>query len=92
MVRDYYARVPLSLGMAKNEAGKTLFVFDFDHTLVNFNSDTWVGDALGSGALEKVKADMSDWWSKWREFVNRLLAQLHSEGASREHILDQMKK
>lgn len=78
--------------MANSEAGRTLFVFDFDNTLVNSNSDTWVGDALGSAALEKVKAGMSDWWDKWREFVNRLLAQLHSEGASREDILGHMKK
>lgn len=78
--------------MANSEARKTLFVFDFDNTLVNSNSDTWVGDALGSDAMEKVKADMNDWWDKWREFVNRLLAQLHSEGASREDILGHMKK
>lgn len=74
------------------EQGKTLFVFDFDKTLVDDNTDTWVGNALGSAAVEKVQAEMSDWWCKWREFVNRVLTQLHSEGASREDILEHMKK
>lgn len=69
-----------------------LFVFDFDHTLVNNNTDTWVGDALGSEAHEKVKARMSDWWQRWREFVNNIMLQLHSEGASPTAILEHMKK
>lgn len=71
---------------------RTLFVFDFDYTLVDDNADTWVGDTLGSTAVEKVKSEMSDWWHEWREFVNRILSQLHSEGASREDILEHMKK
>ena len=77
--------------MAK-ERGRTLFVFDFDYTLVNDNADTWVGGTLGSKALEVVKAEMKDWWQDWREFVNRLLQQLHVEGASRADILEHMKK
>ena len=74
------------------EGARTLFVFDFDYTLVDDNADTWVGDTLGSAAVEKVKGEMSNWWHEWREFVNRILSQLHSEGASREDILEHMKK
>ena len=74
------------------EEKKQLFVFDFDNTLVNGNADTWVGVALGSGAMEVVKKEMRNWWHEWREFVNRLLLQLHKEGASRDDIVRQMKK
>ena len=69
----------------------TLFVFDFDYTLVDGNTHTWVGHAV-SGAMERVQAEMSDWRYKWREFGDRLLAQIHREGASREDILQHMKK
>lgn len=72
--------------------GKVLFVFDFDNTLVNDNSDTWVGGTLGSEAHEKVKVWMSDWWHQWRDFVNHIMMQLHKEGASRTDILEHMKK
>ena len=72
--------------------GTTLFAFDFDETLVDGTAETWVGRAAGSGAVERVQADMSDWWYEWREFVNRLMVLLHSEGVSREDILQHLKK
>ena len=78
--------------MSYRKMGKTtLFVFDLDDTLVDGNADTWVGHAV-SGAVERVRAEMSDRGYKWREFENRLLALLHREGASREDILQHMKK
>lgn len=74
------------------EKGRKLFVFDFDNTLVNDNTDTWVGGTLGSNALDIVKNEMSDWWNDWRQFVNKLLLQLHYEGASPLDIFNHMKK
>ena len=67
-------------------------MFDFDNTLVNGNADTWVGGTLSSGAMEAVKAEMSNWYHDWREFINKLLLQLHREGASHDDILVHMKK
>ena len=72
--------------------GRKLFVFDFDYTLVNDNADTWVGGTGGGGAVEKVKAEMSKWYHDWRDFVNKVLLQLHREGASRDDIVGHMRK
>ena len=43
---------------------KLLVVFDFDHTLVDANTDTWV-TKLGDEALHRVQATWEEKFSCW---------------------------
>ncbi|MEW5308976.1 MAG: hypothetical protein WDW38_000893 [Sanguina aurantia] len=67
-----------------------LVVFDFDHTIVDDNSDTFIYSAAPSGGLPRsVQALCRE--GHWTEFMNDTFAHLHSQGVSTERMLDTLR-
>ncbi|KAG1679772.1 hypothetical protein FOA52_012683 [Chlamydomonas sp. UWO 241] len=62
-------------------SGRVLVAFDFDHTVVDANSDTWVYKALPSGALpDDIKALYQP--GQWTRFMNDVFEHCHQEGVT----------
>lgn len=72
-------------------AGQMLFVFDFDDTLVEGLSDTWVlQTAPDLAALDITK--LYDQYGCWCKMMNDLMQLIHERGHGREDVLTCMKK
>jgi pyridoxal phosphate phosphatase PHOSPHO2 len=57
-----------------------LVVFDFDHTVVDANTDTWILRTMPQG-LPPALVDSYE-HGKWTEYMDRVLQHLHSVGVS----------
>ena len=75
--------------------GRVLFAFDFDHTLVDGNTDTWVwavplpgGRRLANEKIRELRKENA----VWADFMNHLFRLLRKEGAGRDDILEHMSK
>lgn len=60
----------------------TLIVFDFDWSLIDCNSDTWVVDKLG--AMERMKSFQGT--LPWTQLMDRMMTELHNDGRTLEDI------
>lgn len=77
------------------EKKRTLFVFDFDNTLVEGNSDSWLWTApLPGGRVlpEEAVSQLRQKHSQWTEFMNHVMGLLHDEGVRQTAIVEHMKK
>ncbi|KAI4830860.1 hypothetical protein KUCAC02_002464 [Chaenocephalus aceratus] len=64
---------------------KTLMVFDFDHTVVDDNSDTWVIRSLPSQTLpDSVKKSYRK--GHWTEFMGRVMKYIGEQEVSPDSI------
>lgn len=64
---------------------KTLVVFDFDHTLVDDNSDTWVLGCLPDQTLpDPVKNSYQK--GRWTEYMGRVMAYIGDRSVTRDQI------
>uniref|UniRef100_A0A146QMI9 Phosphoethanolamine/phosphocholine phosphatase n=1 Tax=Fundulus heteroclitus TaxID=8078 RepID=A0A146QMI9_FUNHE len=64
---------------------KLLMVFDFDHTVVDDNSDIWVLNCLPDQTLPaSVKASYRD--GHWTEYMGRVMAYIGDQGISPDRI------
>lgn len=80
---------------------RTLFVFDFDHTLVDDNTDTWVmrvRPALGlleslAGAMQ-TEVDVCGRKQRpcWTELMDSALGRIHAAGCGSEELLAHMRR
>lgn len=63
------------------QPGRTLFAFDFDHTVVDGNTDTWVTKALPGG---DIPSDIKNSYQNghWTKYMQRVLAHLHAAGVT----------
>ncbi|KAL6760426.1 putative phosphatase-domain-containing protein [Haematococcus lacustris] len=81
-----------SLGMAQHHHTKTLVVFDFDHTVVDDNSDTFIYRALPGGVLPgSVKALCRP--GEWTAFMQEVLLHAAQQGVGPQelrHVLQQI--
>lgn len=59
---------------------KVLFVFDFDHTLIDFNCDTWVMNLLPQLNFEDEMHEKRKQFPDWTDFMNHLTDLLHQSG------------
>lgn len=69
---------------------RALFVFDFDHTLVDDNTDTWVMKLRPDLGLEKRLRDLRRQFSCWTDLMDHIFAELHEAGCGREEVLEHM--
>ncbi|XP_050429857.1 probable phosphatase phospho2 isoform X1 [Adelges cooleyi] len=67
------------------EPGKMLAVFDFDHTIVNENSDVVARDLLPS---EDVPKSSKTYSGKWTQYMQQVFCSLNNLGTSPEEIID----
>lgn len=81
---------------------RTLFVFDFDHTLVDDNTDTWVLRVRPAlGLLENLAAAMQTEVAVgegrkqrpcWTELMDSALGRIHAAGCGSEELLAHMRR
>ncbi|XP_077569765.1 pyridoxal phosphate phosphatase PHOSPHO2 [Stigmatopora nigra] len=70
---------------------KTLVVFDFDHTVVDDNSDTWVIRCLPGQTLpDKVKKSYRK--GHWTEYMGRVMDYIGDQQVSIENIRAEMER
>jgi phosphoserine phosphatase len=63
-------------GMTQAPLGKVLYVFDFDHTIVDQNSDIFIYRALPGGILpDHIKESYVT--GKWTEYMQRVFEHMH---------------
>ncbi|XP_033113078.1 pyridoxal phosphate phosphatase PHOSPHO2-like [Anneissia japonica] len=70
---------------------KVLLACDFDHTIINDNSDTWVLQL----SSDKVPADIRsryDIHGSWTDYMDEIFKFLHSKGITPEQIINHMQK
>lgn len=68
---------------------KTLVVFDFDHTVIDENSDTWVIRCLPSRTLpDSVKNSYRK--NHWTEFMGKVMKYIGEQGVTPERIRNVM--
>ncbi|CAL8359467.1 unnamed protein product [Gadus morhua 'NCC'] len=68
-----------------DEAMKTLMVFDFDHTVVDDNSDTWVIRCLPDRTLPNALKD-SYQKGQWTDYMGRVMAYIGDQAVSPDGI------
>lgn len=65
-----------------------LLIFDFDHSLIDCNSDPWVIDHLGASHI------MQSWRGSlpWTDLMDRMMTEVHARGAKISDVQDSLKK
>lgn len=63
------------------KATKCLFVFDFDHTLVDGNTDTWV-----QGVRPELQAVKRGKHECWTDYMDRIFEHTHRAGCGHEEL------
>lgn len=65
-----------------------LVVFDFDHTLIDCNSDPWVVDHLGaSDLMRSLRPSLS-----WTDLMDTMMTEIHARGNAISDIEDSLRK
>ena len=71
---------------------KRLFAFDFDHTLINNNTDTWVMGLRPELFLRERLVEMRRRLPCWTDLMDSVFAELHRAGCGRREMLEHMGK
>ncbi|XP_057467826.1 thiamine phosphate phosphatase-like protein [Actinidia eriantha] len=62
--------------------GTTVVVFDFDHTMIEDNSDTWIVEEMGLTHLfDQLRRTLP-----WTALMDRMMEELHSQGKTIDEI------
>ena len=69
---------------------KILFVFDFDNTLVDDNTDTWVMKLRPDLGLQEKLRGLRRQFSCWTDLMDHVFSELHRAGCGREEVLEHM--
>lgn len=69
---------------------KILFVFDFDNTLVDDNTDTWVMKLWPDLGLQEKLRGLRRQFSCWTDLMDHVFSELHRAGCGREEVLEHM--
>ncbi|XP_052181340.1 inorganic pyrophosphatase 2 [Diospyros lotus] len=63
-------------------------VFDFDHTIIDDNSDTWVVEELGlTDLFNQLRRTMP-----WTSLMDRMMEELHSQGKTIDQIAECLRR
>ncbi|KAI1288127.1 Pyridoxal phosphate phosphatase PHOSPHO2 [Halotydeus destructor] len=77
---------------AKKMTGRHLFVFDFDETIVNCNSDTWIYSMAPGGEIPKqLKKTFGVDDVNWISFMAKVFQYLHQNGVTKKMYTDCLK-
>lgn len=69
---------------------KRLFVFDFDYTLINNNTDTWVMGLRPELCLRERLSELRRRFPCWTDLMDHVFAELHQAGCWRREMLEHM--
>lgn len=78
--------------MAQSLFKRTLFAFDFDHTLIDDNTDTFILEITDD---VKLRSDFKSWRSSgkgWIECMRLVLERIHTLGITPDQIVSHMSK
>lgn len=70
-----------NIGILETERVHTLLVFDFDWTMVDDNTDTWVLEKLGASEILKFSDNIT-----WTKMMDKGMSRLYELGVSKEEI------
>ena len=76
----------IKMAAGSEEKARTLFVFDFDHTLIDDNTDTWVMGVRSGLNCERQQNEC------WTDFMDRIFMNIHKAGCGREELMLHMAK
>lgn len=71
---------------------KILFVFDFDYTLVDGNTDTHVFDVAPELEVTSRYNDLRRRFPCWPLMIDHVMGEIHSSGHSKEEVVTHMKR
>ena len=71
---------------------KTLFVFDFDYTLIDDNSDTFIMSLCPQLNLRRDLESKRKEFGSWTKFMDHVLSLIHREGCTKDHVLQHMRR
>ena len=71
---------------------QVLFVFDFDHTLVNHNTDTHIFDIAPELKVRSRLRELRQKIPCWPLMINHVMGEIHSAGHDQEEVTSHMKK
>ncbi len=74
------------------ERTRTLFVFDFDHTLIDDNSDTWIMSLCPELKLKETLSSKRKEYTSWTKFMDHVFFLIHKQGCTKDEIIEHMKK
>ncbi|XP_062204249.1 thiamine phosphate phosphatase-like protein [Phragmites australis] len=70
--------------MASASATAVVVVFDFDRTIIEWDSDDWVITKLGAAdVFQRLRPTM-----RWNPLMDRMMGELHAQGRTAEEIRD----
>ena len=70
---------------------KTLFVFDFDHTLIDDNSDTWIMTLCPELEFLRNLTTLRASFQCWTHLMDHVLSLIHRQGRSKDEVLQHMR-
>lgn len=76
----------------EGKVAETLFVFDFDHTLIDDNSDTWIMDLCPELNLRSQLHSLRTQYSSWTKLMDHVFSLIHEQGRTKDEIINHMKK
>lgn len=72
---------------------ETLFVFDFDHTLVDDNSDTWIMSICPElKLLENLDSLRKQYIHGWTRLMDHVFSLIHKQGRSKDDVIAHFKR
>lgn len=69
-------------------AGRRLFVFDFDHTLIDDNTDTWIMEVRPELRLREGLRALRRQFPCWTDLMDDVFSKIHRAGCGKEEILE----
>lgn len=66
---------------------KKLFVFDFDETITDANTDTWIYKALEGERLPQSVLDKFTTKGEWNQFMKEIFTHLHQSGVTEQQMI-----
>eukprot|EP00904_Undaria_pinnatifida_P013007 jgi/Undpi1/8837/HiC_scaffold_25.g11299.m1 len=76
----------MASGATTSTCGSVLVVWDFDWSLVNENSDTWVVKQLGDELMPKFRSLRKEEQLGWTQIMNRQMRSLWEKGVTESEI------
>ncbi|XP_070566724.1 pyridoxal phosphate phosphatase PHOSPHO2-like isoform X2 [Ptychodera flava] len=79
--------------MASNTLGnRVLLACDFDHTIMDKNTDTWIWKLLPGGKVPEEITNHFEQHNSWRDYLTEILNFMHSLGITPKQIVDCIKE
>ena len=80
--------VPIAVGFER----RSLFVFDFDHSLIDDNTDTWIMDIRPELHLRERMRNLRRQFECWTDFMDHIFMIIHGSDCGKEEIMAHMGK